>query len=170
MTKASEFVRALKEARHGGTESVADARNRQKLDWLSDLEALRTSVRQWLAPVVDANLATISDKATPLAEPDLGEYVAVGLEISLAVAGEARTVLLRPRGARIAGVVAAGGARAIGAQGRVDIECGVAREILLRFKDGDGTRWISFSGGKKRTLDEDVFFELLAQVTELKPR
>ncbi|MGH7272531.1 MAG: hypothetical protein ACREJ3_19045 [Polyangiaceae bacterium] len=119
--------------------------------------------------MIDAHLATVGDQEFPMMEPDVGQYVAPGLEISLVVGEDARSVVLRPRGMRIAGIVVTGGARAVGARGRVDIECGVAREILLRFKGDDGqTTWISFSGGGKRALDEGVFFELLANVTELK--
>ena len=61
----------------------------------------------------------------------------------------------------------AGGARVVGARGRVDVECVVAREMLLRFTDGGPTRWLSFSRGEKKELDEDLFFELLARVAGL---
>jgi len=155
MTKAREFVEALQQARKGGVQTVEDARRRQKVDWIRDLAALRDSVRGWLAPVIEARLATVVDKDFDLAEPDLGTYSAPGLEIALVVSGETRTALLRPRGMRIAGVVATGGARAIGARGRVDIECAVAREILLRFGDAEQPTWISFSNGQKRTLSLD---------------
>jgi hypothetical protein len=170
MAKAKDFLRALQTAGQGGHETVDDARNRQKLDWLRDLDALRTSIRQWLQLVVESGLATIADRDFPLAEPDVGQYTAPGMEITLVVAGDTRTVLVRPRGLRIAGVVATGGARAVGARGRVDIESGVAREIVLRFKDGELPTWVSFSQGEKRTLDEDVFFELVARVTEVNLR
>jgi hypothetical protein len=170
MTKANDFVRALQTAGHGGAETVDDARKRQKLDWLRDLEALRGSIRRWLGPVMEAGLATVTDKDFPLAEPDVGHYTAPGMEITLVVAGETRTVSVRPRGLRVAGVVATGGARAVGAHGRVDLESGVAREILLRFKDGEAARWISFGGGEKRLLDEDTFFELVARVAEVSLR
>jgi hypothetical protein len=170
VTKANEFMKALQAARPGSVETVDQAWNRQKSAWLLDVEALRASVRRWLGPVLEARLATVADKDFPIAEPDLGQYIAPGLEITLVVAGETRVVLLRPRGMRVVGVVETGRARAIGASGRVDLECGVAREILLRFKGDEQAIWVSFSKGEKRTLDEDVFFELLAQVTELKLR
>lgn len=56
-------------------------------------------------------------------------------------------MVARPRGVRIVGVVHTGGAPVLGARGRVDVECGVAREILLRFTDDGPTRWLSFSRG-----------------------
>jgi hypothetical protein len=36
---------ALQTAGHGGMETVNDARKRQKLDWLRDLEALRSPAK-----------------------------------------------------------------------------------------------------------------------------
>jgi hypothetical protein len=170
MTKAKDFVKALQTAGHGGVETVDDARNRQKLEWLRDLDSLLGSIRHWLEPVREAGLATVADKDFSLAEPDVGQYAAPGMEITFVVAGETRTVSVRPRGLRIAGVVATGGARAIGARGRVDLESGVAREILLRFKDAEAATWVSFTGGEKRPLDEDVFFELVARVADVNLR
>jgi hypothetical protein len=169
MTKANEFVRALQARGHsGGGETVDDSWSRQRREWLEDLVALRSSIREWLGPVVAAGLATAVDKEIALMEPDVGQYAAPGLEVTLVVEDEPRVVLIRPRGMRIAGVVETGGTRAIGARGRVDVEHGVAREILLRFRDQGQTRWISFSGGQQRALDEETFFDLLARVTELK--
>jgi hypothetical protein len=98
----------------------------------------------------------------------LGTYSAAGLEISLVGAGEAQVVQVRPWGLSILGAVEAGVARALNARGRVDVECGVTRALLLRFENGDSARWVAFSGGNARTLDEKVFFELIAQVTELR--
>jgi len=167
MTKANDFVRALRATQHGDAETVDEALNRQRAEWIRDLIALGASIRQWLAPVVEAGLASIESQDFALTEPDLGDYDGPGLTLTLLVAGENRKVRVRPRGMQIVGVVKTGGARAIGARGRVDIECGVAREVLLRFKDGEPTKWVSFSKGEQRTLDEELFFELLARVTEL---
>ena len=87
---ANQFVRALQAAGQGGVETVEGAVdrkttrvhgrvankvqtdfeeewNRQKRAWLRDLEALRGSVRQWLAPVLEAQLATVADKEFPIA-------------------------------------------------------------------------------------------------------
>jgi hypothetical protein len=99
-------------------------------------------------------------------EPDTGPYDAPGLEIALLTANP-RTIVVRPRGVRIVGLVQTDGARVSGARGRVDLECGVAREILLRFKDDGPAKWVSFSGGEKKELDEGLFFELLAQIADL---
>lgn len=168
MANANDFVRALQAKGHGGVETVNDYWRRQKREWLEDLLALRSAIRQWLGPVSAAGLATVVDRDdVSLTEPDLGHYLAPELAITLLVPDEPRTVLLRPRGMAIVGLV---GARGIGARGRVDLECGVVREILLRSKDKAPTRWLSFSGGEQKTLDEELFFELLARITEIKVR
>ena len=170
MTTAKEFLRALETGGRGKeVETIVDVRARQKREWLEDLDALRRSMRGWLGPVVAAQRAELADKDFTLAEPDLGTYEAPGLEISLAVASQRKTIFVRPRGMNIVGVVRAGASAATGASGRVDIECGVARELLLRFKGPSGTSWVSFSKGK-RTLDEGTLFDMLAEVTEMRLR
>ena len=165
MAKANQFVEALRGAR-AGVETVAEARLRQRTEWLEDLNELCAAVRAWLAPVIEANFATVTPREVLLTEPDLGEYTASGLEITLIVSGQTRAVLLRPRGMRIVGIVDDGGARITGARGRVDLECGASRAILLRFKN-DVVAWVSFSSGERRVVTEEVFFDLLANVTGL---
>ena len=169
MTKASDFVKALQAAGHHGADTVDDARNREKREWVRDLDDLRAMIRQWLEPVVAAKLAAVVDRDFSLAEPELGQYVAPGLEITVVVKGP-RTVLIHPRGVRIVGRVEPGGRRLFGGRGRVDVECGLEREVLLRFKDAERAKWVSFSRGEPHDLGEDLFFELLARVTELNLR
>lgn len=167
MSKANEFVKALRD--HGapsGVKTVEDYWRERKAEWLTDLEELRALIRQWLKPVVDANLAVIEDMDFSTTEPDIGHYMVRGLKIDLLV-GEPTTILVRPRGARVAGVIEESGRRIVGASGRVDMESASRREILLRFKEKKHTAWRSFSGGEKRTLDEDVFFDLLARTADV---
>jgi hypothetical protein len=83
------------------------------------------------------------------------------------VAGEYRLALVRPRGTSILEPVEAGAEWAQDANGRVDIESGHARAILLRIDDPQSVRWVSFSSGTRRALDEKAFLELLVRVTEL---
>lgn len=166
MAKAKDFLRALRSAEHVSADSVDEYWRRQRDAWVADLGELRRSMVQWLEPVSEAQKARSRGQDFTLMEPDTGEYLAPGLEIEL-LAGDPRIVVVRPRGVRIVGVVQTGAARVVGARGRVDIECGVARETLLRFTDDGPTRWLSFSHGEKRELDEDLFFELLARVAGL---
>jgi hypothetical protein len=79
-----------------------------------------------------------------------------------------QVVLVRPRGLRVVGVVETGGTRVVGANGRIDLECGIKREIVLRFRKDNTTTWCSFSAGKKRELNEDVFFDLLARTADIR--
>ena len=163
MTKASEtFLNALKR----NPETVDEARGRQQRAWLADLATLRDQVRDWLAPVVAAKRATLAAIDLDVTDPDLGTYSAPALRISLAVSGTV-DVTLRPRGMQVVGIVQTGGARFVGAQGRVDLEHGAIREILLRVLEDGETRWLSFGTGQKRVLDEEVFFELLARVGDV---
>jgi hypothetical protein len=148
-------------------ESVEEYWKRQKSLWLADLASLETSVKQWMTPVVQERAAIVEDKAFSTMEPDLGGYEAPGLALTLMM-DPPQIVLLRPRGLRIVGVVETGGSRVVGANGRVDLECGIKREIVLRFRKDDMTVWYSFGGGKKRSFDEELFFELLARVADVR--
>ena len=167
VTKAESFMQVLQGDR---VETVDSVLRRQRIEWLEDLETLRKSVRGWLAPVVKQHVSTVKDIEFDLDEPDLGFYEVGGLEIRLVVGSQTEIVRVRPRGMRIVGVIQTNGKRVVGAQGRVDIECGAAREILLRFRDKRQTKWASYATGKKVTLDEGVFFDLLARVTKVHRR
>lgn len=161
MTKASEtFLNAL----NRNPETVDQARDREQKIWLADLAALRDQVREWLAPIVAAKRARLIDVDIDVTEPDLGTYSAPGLRISLAVSGTVE-VTLRPRGMQVAGVVQKGRAHFVGAQGRVDLDHGAVREVLLRVPEDGERRWLSFGTGQRRVLDEEVFFNLLARVS-----
>lgn len=166
MTKAKDFVTAVMSQRRAQPESVDEYRKRQRSIWLADLSELGVSIKKWMGPVVDANAVTIEDKLFPTTEPDLGNYDAPGLELDL-LTEPLQVVLVRPRGLRVVGVVESGGHRVVGASGRVDLECGVKREIILRFRQNDATSWCSFGTGNKRELSEEVFFELLARTADL---
>ncbi len=165
MTKAQDFVTAVKSQRVQ-PESVEEYWKRQRSIWLADLFDLQGAIKVWMGPVVDANAVTIEDKLFSTTEPDLGTYDAPGLELAL-LTDPLQVVLVRPRGLRVVGVVESGGHRVVGASGRVDLECGVKREIVLRFRHDDSTTWYSFSSGNKRELNEDVYFELLARTADL---
>lgn len=159
-------MEALQTARHGDVQSVDEYWKRQRDEWIADLTELNRLIVRWLQPVCDAKLATSKAVEFTLMEPDTGQYVAPGLEIGL-LSATPRTIIVRPRGLRIVGLVQTGGARIFGARGRVDLECGVARETLLRFRDDGPTKWLSFSGGEKQELDEDLFFDLMARIADV---
>ncbi len=166
MTKVKDFVAAVRSQRRAQPESVEGYWQRQQLSWLSDLSKLRDDIKNWMGPVVEDNAVTVKDKIFPTTEPDLGTYDAPGLELDL-LTEPLQVVLVRPRGLRVVGVVESGGRRIVGASGRVDLECGVKREIILRFRRDDATSWCSFGTGNKRELSEEVFFELLARTADL---
>ena len=165
MAKASELLRALR-AVHGTDSTAMDYWKRHKDQWVEDLRTLRSSVRGWMKPIEQEGFAVVADTDFPISEPDVGYYLAPGLTIQLQVQ-DPRRVVLRPRGVRVLGVVEAGGARVLGAMGRVDLESGATREILLRFRSDDVTSWASFSLGTRRDLDEDLFVELLARAADV---
>ena len=164
MAHAKQFVDALKRNAPGGEpQSVKQYWDRQRGEWLEDLGRFREQVAAWLQPAVDAGgvrLVTIEYSTT---EPDLGTYLAPGLRIELIVDPPV-VVELRPRGCRVAGLVETDGRRVTGASGRVDLERGADRRVLLRFRGDDGVAWVSFARGEKRELTEEIFFDLLAQV------
>jgi hypothetical protein len=170
MKTAKARDRLAEALRRGGTgpQSVDEYWRRQKGAWLDDLDALRKRVRGWLSPLIEDGLATVEDKDFALDDPDYGRYVAPGLEISL-LSDEPRSVVLLPRGGRIQGIAWFPGDKRIGgASGRVDLQCGPNREILLRIADKGGAGWWSFAGGEKRELDEELFFELVARVADVR--
>ncbi len=158
---------ALRNQQSARPEDVEEYWKRQQSLWLTDLSVLRNSIKQWMGPVVQDRAATVEDKLFSTMEPDLGGYDAPGLHLTL-LTEPTQVVLLRPRGLRIVGVVETGGSRVVGANGRVDLECGVRREIVLRFQKDGVTTWYSFSAGKKREFNEDVFFALLARAADIR--
>lgn len=165
MSSAQKFVDALqKGGSRGAARSVEDFWRRYRDRWLQDLGQLRDQVGVWLAPVLKTDMARAVRSDFSTTEPDLGTYLAPGLKIEL-LSSPPRTVLLRPRGGRVVGLVETPGRPTVGAAGRVDLEQGASREPLLRFlEDGERTtRWLSFAGGEERELNEDLFFELLAR-------
>jgi hypothetical protein len=166
MTKAKDFVTAVMSQKRAQPESVEEYWRRQRSLWLTDLSELRDSIKNWMGPVVVANAVTVEDKLFSTTEPDLGTYDAPGLELALLTEPH-QVVLVRPRGLRVVGVVQSGEHRIVGASGRVDLECGAKREIILRFRQEEATTWYSFGTGKKRELNEDVYFELLARTADL---
>jgi len=169
MATASEFLQALREIDRAAPSTEHNGMS-LRTGWLDDLRALRASIRDWMAPIVEAGLATVTTQDFVTAEPHWGEYSAPGLAIVL-TNQEPRRILVRPRGLFLTGAIDEGGARITGARGRVDLECSVKREIVLRFKDDKGdTRWSSFAGGVERELDEKVFFDLLARTADVRLR
>lgn len=168
MTNALKFLEAVRQGSPAGDESVAAYWAHQLDMWVTDLRELRSAIRGWLQPLIDGNAVKVTDVDFPISEPDLGNYMAPGLTIE--VLGELpRQVDVRPRGARVVGVVETGGARVVGASGRVDLECALRREIVLRFRDGGVTNWCSFGGGTKVDVGEETFFDLLSRVTNIHP-
>lgn len=171
MLNAKKFLEAVTNQRHQPDKGVDEFLRQQQNEWINDLSALRHSIREWMGPIVEASVAKLNDADFELADPDLGSYAAPGLEIVLILDTD-RRIRLRPRGLEIVGIVdtSTGKRPRIGAtapmRGRVDLECGVKREILARIKKGDDQKWswYSFAGGKERLLNEDVFFELLAKI------
>ena len=165
MAKANEFLRALQANGGSRVETVDAFRERQQSGWLSDLDALCSSIEGWLTPVVAAGAAKVSREDILIHEPDTGEYSAPRLRIEMVIEGQTKIALIRPRGLRIVGLVAEDGKRVVGAHGRVDVECDLRRAILLRFQNAGATRWKSYTLGDGRELDEDLFFDLLSHVT-----
>jgi hypothetical protein len=166
MTTAREKLAEALRRERSEPESKDSYWGRQKEAWLSEVKELCTLVKAWLQPLVDNELVIADDHVFAITEPDFGTYDSPGLTITML--GEVpKTVQLRPRGGRIQGVIVTEGPRVIGAKGRVDLESGPNREILLRFADASGSQWLSFAGGEKREVTEEVFFELLARVVDL---
>jgi hypothetical protein len=161
-------VKIVQEARPDHADLARDAEAMG--EWLRDLDALRASIQHGLAHLVAAKLATVVVRAFSVTECAFGTYSTLGLEITLVVLGEPRLIFVRPRGLSILGAVETGVARALSARGRVDIQCGLAKVIVLRFPDSKPTRWVSFSGGERRALDEKGLLNLLVRVTELRPK
>lgn len=168
MASAKDLVAAVRSRKAAGTESesVQAYWKRQREHWIADLAGLREQVKAWLAPVVEARAAQTRDVEHAIEEPDLGHYMAPGLDIEL-LAEPAQVVTLRPRGMGVGGLVEPGRPRLVGPVGRVDLECGARREILLRFLKGTTTTWCSFGDGHRHVLTEAFFFDLLFRTSEI---
>lgn len=167
MTRAEQFAADLqKKASAGGPQSVQSHWEEQRELWIADLKDLCENIKTWLQPAIEAKAARVVDVNFSTTEPDLGTYDAPGLRIELLVDSPV-SVDIRPRGCRVVGLVQTGKSRVFGSQGRVDIERGADREIILRFKEADAVRWNSYATGAKQTVDEGVFLDLLSNVAGL---
>ncbi len=170
---AKKFLEAIR-SQQGNESSVDKLLTRQRDEWIDDLNALRASIRKWMDPIAKAGVAKLKDTDFEMTDPDLGTYMAPGLEIVLIVDTD-RHVRVRPRGLQVVGIVEPATGKRVrpGAEermkGRIDLECGVKREILARIqkKGANAWSWYSFAGGKERALDEDLFFELLARTADV---
>lgn len=170
MTSASKFLEAMRHGRtsgDNGPQSAADYWTGQQKLWVTDLQELRASIRGWLEPLTEEKAVKVENADFATTEPDLGHYEAPGLTIEI-LGDTHKRVDLRPRGLRVVGVVETGGTRVVGASGRIDLECELRREIILRFRDNNTTRWCSFAGGKRVDVDEATFFDLLSRVTNIR--
>lgn len=151
--------------------TVEELLEQQKEEWVADLGELMAKLTDWLADGIKEGLVKVEQRSVELAEEDLGAYEAPALTIHLRTA-HPRSVKIEPKGMRIVGVIATGESRIVGARGRVDLTCGAARAILLRWKgaphkDAAGTVWKLISRkGDQVELTEDAFSDALGELIE----
>jgi hypothetical protein len=138
--------------------TVEEQRSKQKSEWLQALDDLFTTIEGWLDPAARAGVLSLTRYKRAIIEQDLGDYEAPVLQIS----DSELTVRLEPAGARVVGVVAAGGRRYVGLRGRVDLVCGPIRIPIVRDSLGN---WKALPlRGEPRELNEESFVEMLGEV------
>ena len=145
----AEYLRRRKSQRDA-EESAVDWDGRKR-EWLDDIKGLYDQIRGWLSEAEQEGLVKFCVGTVSIEEEYLGSYTAPSLSIDL---GD-QVVRLNPA-FRLT----------LGAQGRVDMICGVKKAMLMRKGVGDwgiGTR----ESGSFRiiSLDENSFSELLRGLT-----
>jgi hypothetical protein len=138
--------------------------------WMDDVRALVVSLRHALAPLVASRIATVSEQIFSVSEVAHGRYSATGAAVELVLSGASQLVFLRPRGMSLLGFVETGMPRALHATGRVDVENGRERAVLLRFDHGSSARWYWCRGHKMTPFDEQRWIDLLAWVVGISLR
>jgi hypothetical protein len=134
-------------------------------EWRHDVAELCASARRGLAPLVASKLVVLADCEFWIPDPALGSYTIAGLEMTLLTSQGARMALLRPRGLSLIAAMEVGSAQAKSALGRVDLEWGVERVVLLRYNDCTPSRWLSFSSGSRRVFGTSDFLELFSALS-----
>jgi hypothetical protein len=96
----------------------------RKAEWIRELNELYGILKKWLEPGRKEGLLNIADETVELFEDALGgQYQAPALSITTP---GGRRIDVRPRGRVI-----------VGAKGRVDLESGPKRALLIRMNPGD---------------------------------
>jgi len=116
-------------------------------EWLADLRALGERIEEWLREPVAQELLRITKRKITLREEALGSYEVPSWQIH----APSRIISVLPVGRVIVGGV-----------GRVDVECGLQRYLLIRTDRGKWEIWDAADRTKKgRSLDEGSFTALL---------
>ena len=149
MGKMDDLAKKLEEQRKQQGTNRLDA-EKQKTEWLANLQDLLGQIRQWLDPLSVKELVTIVDGQMELDEPLVGRYSAPALTIR----GQGWSVDVRPAGRFI-----------IGARGRVDLVCGARSLMLLLMKDGWVTAVRKDRGFDYHPLSEEAFAEVVEEIT-----
>jgi hypothetical protein len=145
-----------------GPKTVDEHFEQQKAEWIVDVGALMDQLAGWLSDGEHEGLVRVERRAIELAEEDLGPYEAPALTIHLRTT-HPRTVKVEPKGMRVVGAIVAADRRIIGARGRVDITCGPARAMLLRYA---GSWKLVTPAGSPVELTEDSFSDVLGELIE----
>jgi len=95
---------------------------RQKQEWIAALGKLMAQVRKWLESAEVETLLTVEEVQLELREPGLGAYTAMGLQLTTP---HGKVIHVIPKGRFV-----------VGASGRVDIECGPKKAVLVQVEPG----------------------------------
>lgn len=152
MTGKEALLEMLREERAKKEQSQDIDWATKREQWLQSLQELMQQIREWLSAAEDEGLLSVEDSTFPVTEDYIGEYDAPGLVISSPVG---RQVDVRPYALLV-----------IGARGRVHMESGPKREMLLRNDEGEWLLASREAGGIINTLPltEETFSETLRAI------
>lgn len=147
MSKMEELAKIL-EGKNKQEKQRKQSIERDKETWLNVLYQLFANIKKWMAPLLERKLATIKDEAIIISDDGFFQrYTAPVLKIE----GKGWNILFQPVGRYI-----------VGAQGRVDIICGLKRVLLII----DNNEWQvaqkTNQGFEYKRFDAELF----AQLTE----
>jgi hypothetical protein len=118
-------------------------------EWTRVLEVLRNSIRRWLKAQLDSKLLTVDDVAMKVTEQGFGDYEAPGCVIKAGLT----SVTVRPAARFI-----------VGGCGRVDLERGMRRSLLVLDEKGQWNVAIQEQGLQLKRLTQGVFLDLLMEL------
>ncbi len=122
-------------------------------EWEEDLDSLMQKIDMWLSDFVKNGLVEIFKETVSISEKGLGEYFAPVRKIRLP---DSRVITVIPVGRIV-----------LGAGGRVDLDSGPMKAVLLRFGPGDWRVQVKPGGSRKATyeiLTEDSFSDIIEEL------
>jgi hypothetical protein len=119
-------------------------------EWVQAIDDLYAQVKDWLKPAIQDGLVQVQEEGLTITEDDLGEYDTHALRITTPAG---RLVNFVPKYRLV-----------YGGLGRVDMESGAAKQVLMRKQPGEWDILLQQVPRREERLTEESFARLLKAV------